>query len=71
MKKFITLIILSFLFSNVSHADFNKIKKKETVSKTEIIFPIKKDKKKSITDLYITPDSDYIKPILKVRERSG
>ena len=46
MKKFLALIILSFLILNVSHADFKKIKKKAKVSKPEIIFPIKKDKKK-------------------------
>ena len=28
MKNFIILIILSFLISNISHADFKKIKKK-------------------------------------------
>ena len=45
MKNFVVLIILSFLFSKISHADFKKIKKKAIVNKPEIIFPIQKDKK--------------------------
>ncbi len=66
MKKVISLIILSFFFSSVSYSDFKKIKKKAEVNIPEIIFPIKKDKKKCISDLYVSADVNYIKPILKV-----
>ena len=71
MKKFIAIIILSFLFSNVSNADFKKIKKKAIITKPEIIFPIQKDKKGCIKDLYITPDINYVLPVLKVEAPSG
>jgi len=71
MKKILIIIIVSFFISNISHSDFKKIKKKATVNNSEIIFPIKKDKKKCISDLYVSPDINYIKPILKVEAPSG
>ena len=55
IKKLFVIFILLFLNSNISQADFKKIKKKATVTQPEIIFPIKKDKKGCIKDLYITP----------------
>ena len=45
--------------------------KRQIVNNPEIIFPIKKDKKKCISDLYISPDINYVKPILKVEAPSG
>ena len=71
MKKILLLIILSFFFSSVSYSDFKKIKKKAEVNIPEVIFPIKKDKKKCISDLYASADVNYIKPILKVEAPSG
>ena len=71
MKIFSVLIILSFLILNISYADFKKIKKKAVVNNPEIIFPIQKDKKGCISDLYISPDINYIKPVLKVKAPSG
>ena len=71
LKIIIFFISLSFIFTNFSYGDFKEIKKKATVNKPEIIFPIKKDKKKCITDMYISPDINYIKPILKVEAPSG
>ena len=65
-KRITFLILLSFIISNTSKSDFKEIKKKAIVNKPEIIFPIKKDKKKCITDMYISPDINYIKPVLKV-----
>ena len=46
LKIIIFFISLSFIFTNFSYGDFKEIKKKATVNKPEIIFPIKKDKKK-------------------------
>ena len=46
MKKSIIILILIFFNSNISHADFKKIRKKAIVNSPEIFFPIKKDKKK-------------------------
>ena len=71
MKKSIIILIALFFNSNISHADFKKIKKKAIVNNPEIIFPIKKDKKKCVTDLYISPDINYVKPVLKVEAPSG
>ena len=71
MKKVISLIIISFFYSSVSFSDFKKIKKKAEVNIPEIIFPIKKDKKRCISDLYVSADNNYIKPILKVEAPSG
>ena len=71
MKKVISLIIISFFYSSVSFSDFKKIKKKAEVNIPEIIFPIKKDKKRCISDLYVSADNNYIKPILIVEAPSG
>ena len=65
------LFIFLFFLPNYSFADFKNIKKKAEINKPEIIFPIKKDKKKCISDMYISPDINYIKPILKVEAPSG
>ena len=71
MKKIFFLLIF-FLIPNLSLAsDFKKIKKKAIVKNTKILFPIKKDKKKCVTDLYISPDINYVKPVLKVEAPSG
>ena len=71
MKKIIFLLIF-FLIPNLSLAsDFKKIKKKAIVKNPKILFPIKKDKKKCVTDLYISPDINYVKPVLKVEAPSG
>ena len=46
LKKIIFLILLSFVITNTSKSDFKEIRKKAIVNKPEIVFPIKKDKKK-------------------------
>ena len=71
MKRILIIFSFLFLIPNFTFADFKKIKKKAVVNNPEIIFPIKKDKKKCISDLYISPDINYIKPILKVEAPSG
>ena len=43
-----------------------KIKKYATVTNPEIIFPIQNKKKNCIRDLYISPDTQYVQPVLKV-----
>ena len=70
MKKIVYLVILSFLFTNFTHGKFKDIKKKASITKPEIIFPIKPDKKNCIKDLYVTPDKNYVLPILKVEAPS-
>ena len=69
MWKF--LIIFFFLLSTYSFADFKKIKKKAPITQPEIIFPIQKDKKGCIKDLYVSPDKHYVLPVLKVEAPSG
>ena len=70
-KRIIFFISLSFIFTNLSFGDFKEIKKKATVTQPEIIFPIQKDKKGCIKDLYISPDKNYVLPVLKVEAPSG
>ena len=71
MKKFLIVFLFLILSTKFVYGDFKSIKKKATVQKPEIIFPIKNDKKKCVTDLYITPDINYVKPVLKVEAPSG
>ena len=71
MKKILIVFLFIFLIPTLSFADVKEIKKKAVVNNPEIIFPIKKDKKKCISDLYISPDINYVKPILKVEAPSG
>ncbi len=71
MGKNILIFIIFILFITPSFATFKEIKKKAVVNKPEIIFPIKKDKKKCITDLYISPEQHYVRPVLKVEAPSG
>ena len=71
MKKFLIIFILIFLNSNISYADFKKIKKKATVTNVEIIFPIQRSKKNCVRDLYVNPDTHYVRPVLNVEAPSG
>ena len=71
MKGLTTLILFSFFITNNCYSDFKKIKKKASVTKPEIIFPIKVDKKKCISDLHVTPDINYVRPVIKVEAPSG
>ena len=67
--NFIILFLVCTI--NISYANFKEVKKKAKVNKPEIIFPIKKNKKNCVRDLYISPDINYIKPLLKVKAPSG
>ena len=71
LKKITFLILLSFIITNTSKSDFKDIKKKAIINKPEIIFPIQKDKKGCIKDLYVSPDKNYVLPVLKVEAPSG
>ena len=53
IKKFVIILILLFYNSNISQADFKEIRKKATVTKPEIIFPIPKNLDKCITNMYV------------------
>ena len=70
LKKFFVLFIFIF-FCTPSFSNFKKIKKKAKITKSEIIFPIQINKKNCIRDLYINPDTHYVRPILKVKAPSG
>ena len=65
------VIIFLFLSISFSNANFKEIKKKAVVNNPEIIFPIQKDKKGCIKDLYVSPDKNYVLPVLKVEAPSG
>ena len=71
LKKITFLILLSLIITNTSKGDFKEIKKKAIITKPEIIFPIRKDKKGCIKDLYVSPDKNYVLPVLKVEAPSG
>ena len=71
MLKKITVLIIFVFFCKTSHANFKEIKKKAKVNKPEVIFPIQKGKKGCIKDLYISPDENYVLPVLKVEAPSG
>ena len=70
MNKFLLIIIILFLTSN-SFANFKQIKKKSIVNNPEIIFPIPKNLKTCQTKLYVSPETNQVKPILKVRAPVG
>ena len=70
-KKITFLILLFFILTNTSKSDFKEIKKKAIITKPEIIFPIQKDKEGCIKDLYVSPDKNYVLPVLKVEAPSG
>ena len=71
MKKFFIFFILFFFISTTSFGDFKKIKKKATVTNLEIIFPIQRSKKNCVRDLYVNPDTHYVRPVLNVEAPSG
>ena len=69
--KEILLITLILFFNSNSFANFKEIKKKATVNKPEIIFPIPKNLKNCQTKLYVSPELNKIEPILKVKAPIG
>ena len=71
MKKLLIFSISLFLISNISHADFKKIKKKATVTQPEVIFPIPKKLDKCITNMYVNKANNPVLPVIKVEAPSG
>ena len=71
MKTTLLLIIIFIISANYSFADFKKIKKKAIINNPEIIFPIPKNLEKCITQMYIDPQMNLVKPILKVEAPKG
>ena len=75
MKSILIIFWILLLFSNNSFANFKKIKKKATITKPEIIFPIAEKKLKSCQrKLLVSPEYLKVEPILKVeapKERGG
>ena len=71
MKTTLLLIIIFIISANYSFADFKKIKKKAIINNPEIIFPIPKNLEKCITQMYIDPQTNLVKPILKVEAPKG
>ncbi len=71
MKKLlISLIFILFLFEN-SFANFKQIKKKASVNKPEIIFPIPQKLNRCQTKLYASSETYKVKPVLKVSAPKG
>ena len=71
MKKLLILFISLFFISNISYADFKKIKKKATVTQPEVIFPIPKNLDKCITNMYVNKANNPVLPVIKVDAPSG
>ena len=71
MKKLLIFSISLFLISNISHADFKKIKKKATVTQPEVIFPIPKNLDKCITNMYVNKGNNPVLPVIKIDAPSG
>ena len=58
--KYFLLIILIILFTSKSFANFKEIKKKATVNKPEIIFPIPKNLERCHTKLYVSYETNKV-----------
>ena len=71
MKKSFFIFLFLYLLQNLSFADFKEIKKKALVTNPEIIFPIQSSKKNCVRDLYVSPDTHYVRPVLNVEAPSG
>ena len=70
MKKLLIFFISLFLISNISHADFKKIKKKQQFQ-PEVIFPIPKNLDKCITNMYVNKGNNPVLPVIKIDAPSG
>ena len=71
LNKFFFIIFFLFIGINSTNANFKEIKKKAKIKNPEIIFLVQNIKKNCIRDLYISPDSHYVRPVLKVEAPSG
>ena len=71
MKKILFFVFLSIFISNNSYSDFKKIKKKATIIKPEIIFPIPENLDGCITSMYVNQTNNPVLPLAKVDAPSG
>ena len=71
LKKFYFIFFFLFVGINSTSANFKEIKKKAIVKNHEIIFPVQNNKQNCIKDLYISPDTHYVRPVLKVKAPAG
>jgi len=60
-----------FLISTDLYADFKKIKKKSKITYPEIIFKIPNNLTNCQTKMYVSPETNLVKPVLKVEAPSG
>ncbi len=70
MKKIFYTILIIFISTN-TFADFKVIKKKAKVINPEVIFPIPKNLKNCQTKLYVSPETNFVTPVLKVEAPKG
>ena len=70
-KKVSLLILLSLIVTNTSKSDFKEIKRKATVNKPEIIFPIPENLDKCIKNMYVNQTTNPVLPVIKVDAPSG
>ena len=61
----------NIFFCNFAKADFKDIKKKAEIKNPEIIFSIPKKLDRCQTKLYVDPELNIIRPLLKVKAPSG
>ena len=71
MKSFFIIFSFLFLIPNFTFADFKKIKKKATITKPEIIFPMPQNLKRCKTTISVNPEFNHVTPVLKVEAPSG
>ena len=71
MKKILIIFFLIIFNSDISHADFKKIKKKATINNPGIIFPIPENKDKCISKMYVNKENNPVLPVIEVEAPSG
>ena len=71
LNKFYFTFFFLLVGINSTSANFKEIKKKAIVKNPEIIFPVQNNKKNCIKDLYISPDTHYVRPVLEVKAPTG
>ena len=65
------LVFFLILFCTSASANFKQIKKKAEVNNPEIIFPIPVNLKNCQTELYVSPENNFVTPVLKVEAPEG
>ena len=65
------LVFFLILFCTSASANFKQIKKKAEINNPEIIFPIPANLKNCQTELYVSPENNFVTPVLKVEAPEG